>query len=194
MGSHERATDAALLHATAADPAAFDAFYERYERPLLAYFGARTRDPELTADLAAEVFAAVLEHADRFDERHPAGANAAPWVFAIARNTLATSLERGRVAADARRRVGMLEALALDDDAYARIEAVASIEVDLDRLLATLPPDQRAAVVARVVEEREYGEIAAQLRCSELVVRKRVSRGLRALRDRLVSKPKETLT
>src|SRR6266542_2477643 len=112
MGSHERALDAALLRATATDPAAFDAFYERYERPLLAYFGARTRDPELTADLTAEVFAAVLEHA------------------------------------------------------YARIDAVASIELDLDRLLATLPPDQRAAVLARIVEERDYGEIAAQLRCS----------------------------
>jgi RNA polymerase sigma factor (sigma-70 family) len=194
MGSHERASDAALLHATRTDPAAFDAFYVRYERPLLAYFGARTRDPELTADLTAEVFAAVLEHADRFDDSRAAGANAAPWLFAIARNTLSTSLRRGRVAADARRRVGMLEPLALDDDAYARIEAVASIEVDLDRLLATLPAEQRAAIVARVVDEREYDEIAAELRCSELVVRKRVSRALTALRSRLPSRPTETLT
>jgi DNA-directed RNA polymerase specialized sigma24 family protein len=93
------------------------------------------------------VFAAVLEHADRFD-----------------------------------------------DDAYARIEAVASIEVDLDRLLAILPAEQRAAIVARVVDEREYGEIAAELRCSELVVRKPVSRALTALRSRLPSRPKEKLT
>jgi hypothetical protein len=70
------------------------------------------------------VFAAVLEHADRFDDSRAAGANAAPWLFAIARNTLSTSLRRGRVAADARRRVGMLEPLALDDEAFARIEAV----------------------------------------------------------------------
>jgi hypothetical protein len=42
MGCHERASDAALLRATRTDPAAFDAFYVRYERPLLAYFGART--------------------------------------------------------------------------------------------------------------------------------------------------------
>jgi RNA polymerase sigma factor (sigma-70 family) len=136
----------------------------------------------------------VLEHADRFDDRRAAGANAAPWVFAIARNTLATSLQRGRVGVDARRRVGMLDALALDDDAYARIDAVASIELDLEDLLSTLAADQRAAVVARIVEERDYGEIAAQLRCSELVVRKRVSRALTALRARLVSKPRETLT
>ena len=31
---------------------------------------------------------------------------------------------------------------------------------------------------ARIVDEREYGEIAKDLRCSEAMVRKRVSRGL----------------
>jgi DNA-directed RNA polymerase specialized sigma24 family protein len=71
---------------------------------------------------------------------------------------------------------------------------VASIEVDLAGLLATLPPEQHEALVARVVHEREYGEIADRLRCSELVVRKRVSRALSALRARLPSNPEETLT
>jgi DNA-directed RNA polymerase specialized sigma24 family protein len=48
-----------------------------------------------------------------------------------------------------------------------------------------LPPEQREAVQARVVEERPYSEIAAAMSCSELVVRQRVSRGLRALRSHL---------
>jgi DNA-directed RNA polymerase specialized sigma24 family protein len=34
-----------------------------------------------------------------------------------------------------------------------------------------------------VLEEREYGEIAAELECSEAVVRQRVSRALRKLRE-----------
>jgi RNA polymerase sigma-70 factor (ECF subfamily) len=51
-----------------------------------------------------------------------------------------------------------------------------------------VPAEQWEALVARVIEEREYSEIASSLRCSEMVVRQRVSRGLRTLRRRL---PKE---
>jgi RNA polymerase sigma-70 factor (ECF subfamily) len=49
-------------------------------------------------------------------------------------------------------------------------------------LVGELPAEQRAAVTARVVDERAYGEIAQELRLSEQVVRKRVSRGLARLR------------
>jgi RNA polymerase sigma factor (sigma-70 family) len=63
------------------------------------------------------------------------------------------------------------------------VEAAASHPPDLDVLLDGLPDDQRAALIARVVDEREYEEIAKDLECSELVVRKRVSRALAALRS-----------
>jgi RNA polymerase sigma-70 factor (ECF subfamily) len=72
------------------------------------------------------------------------------------------------------------------------VEALAGTEAIESRLraaLATLPADARSAVLARVVEERDYGEIAASLRCSEMVVRKRVSRGLQALRSELGEAP-----
>jgi DNA-directed RNA polymerase specialized sigma24 family protein len=49
-------------------------------------------------------------------------------------------------------------------------------------LLEQLAPDQATAVRARVIDERPYGEIATSMRCSEAVVRKRVSRGLAHLR------------
>ncbi|MBX5470690.1 MAG: sigma-70 region 4 domain-containing protein [Thermoleophilaceae bacterium] len=52
-------------------------------------------------------------------------------------------------------------------------------------LVERLPPDQRDAVTARIVDERDYAGIARDLRCSESVVRQRVSRGLRALKVRL---------
>jgi DNA-directed RNA polymerase specialized sigma24 family protein len=45
--------------------------------------------------------------------------------------------------------------------------------------------DQQEAVRARIVEDREYADIAKDLRCSAEVVRKRVSRGLARLRDQL---------
>jgi RNA polymerase sigma-70 factor (ECF subfamily) len=49
-------------------------------------------------------------------------------------------------------------------------------------LLAELPDDQRDAVTAHVIEERDYGELAATLQISEAAVRQRVARGLSALR------------
>lgn len=192
MDRYARISDAGLLDASGGDPGAFDAFYGRYERPLLAYFARRTRDPDLAADLAAEVFAAALEHASAFDARRAAGANAAPWLFGIAHHALLASLHRGRVAADARRRIGMLERIELHDDSYERVEALASIDVDLDHLVAGLPNAQRTALLARIVDERDYGDIAAEMRCSELVVRKRVSRALASLRAVAAPDSKET--
>ena len=76
-----------------------------------------------------------------------------------------------------------MEPLALDDDTVARINAL-----DGEPAVAALdelPAEQRAAVLGRVVDEQSYSQLASQLRCSESVVRQRVSRGLRTLRDRL---------
>ena len=77
-----------------------------------------------------------------------------------------------------------MEAIELTDDDLERIDQLDSDETSL-RLLEALPEDQRSAVVGRVLEERDYSELAAELECSELVVRQRVSRGLRAMRSKL---------
>jgi RNA polymerase sigma-70 factor (ECF subfamily) len=107
---------------------------------------------------------------------------ASAWLFGIARNLLARSRERGRVENQARIRLG-LPPLAIDDELIVRIEAAG--EKRAVKLLSRLPEQQRRALQARVLDEHEYDEIAAELQCSESVVRKRVSRGLAALRTRL---------
>jgi RNA polymerase sigma-70 factor (ECF subfamily) len=170
--------DAALVAALRTTPEAFAALYRRYERPVLGYLLRRTRAPELAADLAAETFAAALEQLRRGAGPREDGAFAA-WLFGIARHKLADSARRGRVEEDARRRLAM-ERLSLTDDDLERIGALSG-----DELVAALPAGQRAAVLARIVDERDYEEIAGALATSELVVRKRVSRGLAALRARL---------
>jgi RNA polymerase sigma-70 factor (ECF subfamily) len=80
-----------------------------------------------------------------------------------------------------------MERIELTDDDIARIEGFAGIEAG--NLIEVLVPDQRLAVQAHVVDERDYAEIADDLDVSEAVVRKRVSRGLAALRDRIGSRP-----
>ena len=132
------------------------------------------------AELTAETFASALESIGSYD---PAKGRADQWLFGIARNVLGKSHRRGRVEAAARERFGMPR-LVLDDHAMETISRLtASDEATL--ALAELPPEQRQAIEARVIGERNYTDIARELRCSEAVVRKRVSRGLRALRTRL---------
>ena len=162
----------------------FAAFYRRNAQSLTAFFMCRTGDAEVAADLVAETFAAALAGADRFDpERGPAVA----WLYGIARNQLLHTQRRGRVDDRMRRKLGM-ERLQLTDAAIERVEALAAAEGTaraLRELMDELPPEQRAAVEARVLEERDYAEIAVAADTTEPVVRQRVSRGLARLRNGL---------
>src|SRR5688572_3241332 len=179
------ADDDELLRSARSDPEAFALLYRRHVHALLGYFYRRTRDPELAADLCAETFAAALDGAHRFD---PARGPAVAWLYGIARRVLAHAQRRGAVEDRARRRLGMAP-LDLTDAAIERIEALAGSERALADALAELPPDQRAAVQARVLDEREYGDIALAAETSESVIRKRVSRGLAGMRARLEERP-----
>lgn len=176
------ASDGELLRATGSDPSAFASFYGRYESLVVGYLARRVRDAEVVADLTAEVFAAALEAAPRY---RAGEGTAAGWLFAIAHNTLAKSVRRRRVEARARLRLGIREAVSFHDDELDRVEAIAADDGFVLGLLDRLPREQAEAVRGRVLDERGYPEIAAELETSELVVRKRVSRGLATLRQRL---------
>jgi RNA polymerase sigma factor (sigma-70 family) len=157
---------------------AFAEFYARHERAILAYFARRVRDGELAADLAAETFARALASRAGFK-----GGNAVGWLFGIAAHVLSHSARRGRVEDRARRRMN-IPRLELVDEQIEAIERLGGDE-GLLAALEALPADQGAAVRARIVEDDSYAEIAARMRCSESVVRKRVSRGLATLRRSL---------
>jgi RNA polymerase sigma factor (sigma-70 family) len=166
-----------LLARTPGEPEAFGVFYDRFERRILAFLSRATGRSEVAADLTAEVFAAALVGASGF---RPELGSAQGWLFGIARHQLADAWEHGWVEDRARRRLG-IEPLALRDEMLERIDELGATDHAL-RLLAELPEDQRLAVEGRVVQERDYAELARSLQCSESVVRQRVSRGLRKLR------------
>jgi RNA polymerase sigma factor (sigma-70 family) len=187
MGPWSALSDEELLRASARDRAAFGDLYERHERALLGFLGAATRRADLAADLTAETFARALEGCAGFDAER---GSARMWLFGIARNVLADSARRGRVESEARRRLG-LKAIALHPDQLEAIDALIAREGDLlvEGWLRDLSDDQRDALRARILEEREYAEIAKQMRCSQAVVRKRVSRALVRLRRQLSQEP-----
>jgi RNA polymerase sigma factor (sigma-70 family) len=188
MGRGDERDDAALLAAVANEPDAFATFYDRYAEAVFAFLLTRTRRRDLAADLTAETFAAALAAASRYRGSAP---TAAPWLFGIARNRMLDAFRRKRVEDSARRRLGM-QAIALADDDLAELESrldLAQHEEWLREALASLPSDQRSVLLARVVDERDYAEIASEVECSQAVVRQRVSRGLASLRAQFSEEP-----
>lgn len=190
MGLDERRTDRDLLDAVVAgDGAAFSIFYRRHLAAVVGFLYRETRDREVAADLAAEVFAATFVYARRFAP-HGDG-SAGPWVRGIAQNKLRESRRRGRVEDRARRRLALVPE-PLDDADLERVDDLASLDRrNTLELLEQLPADQRTAIRSRVIEEQDYREIAKRLRCSELVVRQRVSRGLSWLQRQMEANSNE---
>jgi RNA polymerase sigma factor (sigma-70 family) len=175
--------DRDLLLAAKSDRDAFAELYQRHASGVLAYFSHALGRSDLAFDLTAETFGAALLALQGYQVTAAPGRS---WLYAIAHNRLVDSVRRGRAEARAREQLGM-QAIVLTQDGEAVIDRIVA---RLDghhalELVQGLPADQREAITARFVEDRDYAEIAADMRCSEQVVRKRVSRGLTTLRAHL---------
>jgi RNA polymerase sigma-70 factor (ECF subfamily) len=175
-----RVREAALVR-SAHDAEAFHEFYVATGRRLLAFLVRRTLDTEVARDLAAETFTVALQRRHQFRGRTEAEAEA--WLFAIARSQLSVHWRRG---AAERRALTLLgaDAPSAQQPEHEHLEELAGLRQlrrEVRRAVRRLSPDQAYAVQQRVVFERAYDDLAAELGVSQDVVRARVSRGLRAL-------------
>jgi RNA polymerase sigma factor (sigma-70 family) len=173
-------SDDELIALALEDPGAFALIYRRHAEAVLRYLVYRTGSGELAAELTAEVFAAAFEGCAHYRRN---GTPARAWLFGIANHKLADSARQRRIDDRARRRLG-IERLELADQELERVEELADLErsgARVEALVADLPPAEREAVLARVVYERSYVELAESLGVSRETARKRVSRGLARL-------------
>jgi RNA polymerase sigma factor (sigma-70 family) len=173
------------LRASARDPRAFGELYRAESEALLVFFARRTLDTQVALDLTAETFAQAFAGRTRF--RGTTDEEARGYLYAIAHRLLARYWKRGRVERRAVERLGLRVPHVAEDD-HAAIEERAGLErlrPAIREQLRRLSPEQREAVVLRVIEELPYEEIAQRLRIPEDAVRARVSRGLRTLGPRL---------
>jgi RNA polymerase sigma-70 factor (ECF subfamily) len=180
-------SDEQLLAETRRDPRAFGEFYARHERAIFRYFYRRTGDVEIAADLCAECFAAALIASGRF---RPGGAPAVAWLFGIARNVLGRSAERRRVESRARAKLRM-PALILEDETLAALERIHAGQL-LENALAYLPPSRRRPSRRGSSTSATTKTSRASCATSEAVARKRVSRGLGALRSHVEDRARPT--
>jgi len=158
------------------------------DRPrLVRYCWGLTRDVDAAEDVAQETLYEAWRHLHQVHD--PAGLER--WLRAIARNVWRRwAQRRGRELA------GRTETLAPDGDSAGApaLDSVAGdvdLEVELERkelaalldqALSLLPPDTRAVLVQRYVQESPQGEIALRLGLSEGAVAMRLQRGKLALR------------
>jgi RNA polymerase sigma-70 factor (ECF subfamily) len=176
--SIEGSSDADLLQAVRRDPEAVGQVYDRYALRLVRYLQQQGATEDAALDAVQEAFARLIVHRRRV--RLADDGSLWPWLAVTGRNLLRDWQRRGTVEARARQRLGISVATDESADALTRLDATRQ-EAPLRLALEQLTPEQRTAVTARVVEGHDYPEIAQATGASEASVRRRVSRGLRAM-------------
>jgi RNA polymerase sigma factor (sigma-70 family) len=140
---------------------------------LRGYFMRRTGGTSDVEDLVQETLIAVHTKRASYDPARPFG----PWLFAVARYKLVDAMRRQRphVSLDG------LEDLFGDEG----FEDSVGAKLDIDGMLATLPPKQAATIRHTRIEGLSTTEAAARSGISEADVKVSVHRGLKALAARL---------
>ncbi len=110
--------------------------YDRHAPGLLAFFGRRTYDSQVAADLTAETFAQAFAARKRF--RNPGPGAATAWLYTIARRQLNRFIRRQRVESQWRQRFGMDELL-VAPDALERAEELIDLGKVRDHVAEALP-------------------------------------------------------
>jgi RNA polymerase sigma-70 factor (ECF subfamily) len=182
-------SSARALRRSRREPEAFARFYEEHVECLLAYVMRRVWDVDVALDLTAESFAQAYLSRRRF--RGSTEAEAAGWLYGIARRQLALYFRRSAVEKRALQRLG-LQAPRFDAEEAARLRDLAEpddlravVRLELDRLSSA----QREALQLRVVDELPYSDVADSLGISQEAARARVARGLKALAAALDRQP-----
>jgi RNA polymerase sigma-70 factor (ECF subfamily) len=168
------------------DVAAFDALFRRWAAPLLRYLERMIRDAAVAEELVQEAFLRV--HGAR--ERYEPQAKFSTWLYQIATNLARNELRRPR-RRDPHRSLDAEDAppvaaaqVRTDDVVHAR-----RLSEAVDRELAGLPENQRAALWLSAVEGLPYADVATALDVTPKAVKALVHRARSALAEKL--EPKE---
>jgi RNA polymerase sigma factor (sigma-70 family) len=154
----------------------FEAVYRELYAPICGYTLRRVRDREDAAEAIAETFATLWR---RFD-RCPQGAELRPWLFGVARRVIANQ-RRGE-----RRRTALGERLAAARDQTALDAADPDDPTsELARAFATLSDADRELLSLVAWEGLTREELAVALGTNRAVVRLRLTRARKRLRDAL---------
>src|SRR5436190_17544422 len=171
------------LRRIAHDPDAFGAYYLRHVEDVQRFVARRVSDPQLAADLTADVFVAAIESAASY---RPSRGRPIAWLFGVARNVVAGERRRGEREGRALLRLAGRDLLDEDDLArmHARIDAAAQAR-ELYGALDELPDAQRALLELTALDGLSAAEAARAVGVHPVTARVTLHRARAAMRDAL---------
>jgi RNA polymerase sigma-70 factor, ECF subfamily len=167
-----------MARAQDGDGDAYRRLLEGVASDLRGFFRRRVREVQEVEDLVQETLLTVHRARHTYDPARPFE----PWLYAIARNTLADAFRRDRRRA---------ERHAADDDVQAIAAEPPSHASGVDGIFDGLPEGQREALEMVKIKGLSIEQAAVQAGISQGAMRVRIHRGYRALRARLLGGDEE---
>jgi RNA polymerase sigma-70 factor (ECF subfamily) len=159
----------------AGDEAALDDIMQRYKKPVLNFVYRLLGNAADAEDVAQETFARLYQHIARYKSREKFSS----WLFAIARNAALDKLRYRK-----RHPTGSLDT-APDPGFQSREVELNETGQLIAAAIATLPEDQRTAIILAEYHDQSYADIAAVMGCSVKSVESRLYRAKQTLREKL---------
>lgn len=178
-----------MLRVKKGDATAFEELVDKYKQPVLNMVYRTLRDSSDAEDIAQNVFVQVFKSADRYRVE----AKFSTWLFTIARNLCLNEIRRR-----SRHPAESLEAAQNPEDESSsrqfedrrntsapdlllRDELTHKVE----QALASLPENQRTAILLFKEKDMSYEEISKILGCSLSATKSLIHRGRETLKERL---------
>lgn len=162
-----------MARAQSGDGDAYRLLLESVASDLRSFFRRRLHDAQEVEDHVQETLLTVHRARHTYDPARPFE----PWLYAIARNTLADVFRRDRRRA---------ERYAVDDDLLTVAADPPSHDSTVGGIFDGLPEGQREALEMVKIKGLSIEQAAAQAGVSPGAMRVRIHRGYRALRARLL--------
>jgi RNA polymerase sigma-70 factor (ECF subfamily) len=162
------------LESIGRDPDALEAFYGDHIEAVQGFVARRVWDPELAADLTADIFLAAIDSAHRYE---PSRGPVLAWLYGVGRNVLAVEFRRNdRELRTARRIEGRR---LLDESALTRIEEqldAATFARRVYQAIGQLPERDRRLLELVAVDGLSVSEAAGELGVKSGTARVRLHR------------------
>lgn len=163
----------------------FHLLFQRFHRPLLAFFLKRGLSLEDSQDLTQETFVRVHQGVESFEGR----SSFDTWLFSVAANQWRNRLRHGS-AGKRDETAGRGEGPgsgALSPPSGGPLDELLEQErrQEVRSALQELPPQMRRCAVLRLDQDRKYGEIAVLLQISIQTVKSQLHHARRHLREKL---------
>ena len=185
-------TEKQIVEQAKTDPVAFGTLFDNYYPAIMRYVLRRVADPSTAQDIVAETFLKAFQNIQYFRWK---GLSISAWFYKIATNELRMYFRKHQfppVSLDSLIETTGFEPISDQDLVEEQIAVQSQLERQVQyqqahELLIKLPLKYQEVLTLRFVEKKKLAEIALILDKREGTVKSLLSRGLKQLRQQLVT-------